>query len=170
MGRRWVPLVVVAVGAILGLAVAGLPSRHHDAPLTVRSDPSSTAGVGAGPMPTTRAPTTAPPTNAPPTSVRAPADVRVVTVNASSVAGSAGRVGTRIRSMGWNVLPPGPDRRPQSASVVMYRSGFDGEARALATALGVDPTAIAVADASTAAAGDADLAVVIGDDLAKRSA
>lgn len=160
------PVVVIFLGGLLGLAVAGFPSRRHDAPLTVRSSPTTTVAVAVATVPES---TTTPRATTTQTSLRAPADVRVMAINASSVAGSAARVGARIKSLGWSVLPPGADRKVQDTSVVMYRAGYDGEARSLASALGLDPAGIAAVDAVVTAAGDTDLAVVIGDDLAKRT-
>jgi hypothetical protein len=57
MRRTWV-VAVVAVGIVLGIAIAGIPNRHHDAPLRIA--PSTTAVVGPTSAPTTVAPTTVP--------------------------------------------------------------------------------------------------------------
>jgi hypothetical protein len=162
MGRRWVPFVVVIVGSLLGLAVAGLPSRRHDAPLRVQSASTST---GPAPAVSTSLPAS---TSSSAPALRPPSAVRVTPVNASSVPGSAGRVSTRLKSQGWNVQAPGADRKAQPASAVLYRSGFDGEARAVASALGVDPGTLKPLGAGSVL-GDPDVAVVIGDDLAKRT-
>jgi hypothetical protein len=49
-------IVVLVVGAALGLLIAGVPSRHHDRPLPIV--PASTT------TPSTSTPTTAPPATA----------------------------------------------------------------------------------------------------------
>jgi hypothetical protein len=164
VGRRWVPILVVFVGLLLGLAVAGFPSRHRDAPLAVQTETSLPATASTLVVVTTTPATAPAPT---PAAVRAPAEVRVTAVNASKVAGTAGRGGARLKSQGYAVQSPSPDRRPQDTSVVMYRPGFENEARALASNLELDGSAVAAMDASASKA-NVDLAVVIGNDLAGR--
>ncbi|HEV3401213.1 MAG TPA: LytR C-terminal domain-containing protein [Acidimicrobiales bacterium] len=159
MSQRWVPVVIVVVGGLLGLAIAGLPSRREDAPLRVQTA-TTTVVVGSTAPP-------APSTSAPP-AVRRPADVRVTAFNASRVRGTAGRMSTKLKSLGYNVLPASADRTPQATSVVMFRGGSEAEARALAGSLGLDAGAVAAIDpAVQATAPETELAVVVGDDLAR---
>ena len=159
MTPRWVPVVILSVGTLLGLAIAGLPLRRDDAPLAVQAGSSTTVG------PTT----TAAPTTTSPPATRGPAQVKVTAVNASGVRGTAGRMSTRLRSLGYDVLPASADRAAQAASVVMYRAGNEAEARALASGLGLEPAAVVAIDpAVQAKAPETDLAVLVGDDLAPR--
>jgi hypothetical protein len=120
---------------------------------------------------TTASPTTAPPaptTTAPP-APRPPGAVKVTAFNASRVRGTAGRMTTRLRTLGYNVLPASADRTAQPNSVVMYRAGNEAEARALAANLELDPGAVAAIDpAVQAMAPETELAVLVGDDLARR--
>lgn len=154
------PVVIVFVGGLLGLAIAGLPSREEDAPLRVQTATTTAPG------PTTVPP--APTTTAPP-APRPPGAVKVTAFNASRVRGTAGRMNTRLRTLGYNVLPASADRTAQPNSVVMYRGGNEAEARALATSLGLDPSAVAAIDPGVQAmAPETELAVIVGDDLARR--
>ncbi|MGI9079414.1 MAG: LytR C-terminal domain-containing protein [Acidimicrobiales bacterium] len=162
VGRRWVPIVIVVVGGLLGLVLTGFPSRAHDTPLRVQAEVSSTSTSAV--MAATAAPTTSPP---PP--VRPVGDVRVMVFNASGVAGSATRVGAAIKSQGWNLKAPGADRKTQDATVIMYRTGYDNEARALAVALGLDAGVVAPLDPEVVKADAADLVVVVGTTLARRT-
>jgi hypothetical protein len=75
----------------------------------------------------------------------------------------------RLRTLGYNVLPASADRSAQPNSVVMYRAGNEAEARALATSLGLDPGPVAAIDPDVQAmAPETELAVLVGDDLARR--
>ena len=165
MSQRWVPIVIIFVGGLLGLAIAGLPSRHEDAPLAVQTatsiPASSTTVASAAGAPTTTA--------APGPAARPPAEVKVTALNASRVPGTAGRISTRLKSLGYNVLPPSADRTAQPDSVVMYRGGREAEARALASSLDLDAGAVAAIDPVVQALSpEADLAVLVGEELARR--
>lgn len=75
----------------------------------------------------------------------------------------------KLKTLGYNVLPASADRTAQPMSVVMYRGGNEAEARALATGLGLDAGAIAVIDpAVQTTAPETELAVLVGEDLARR--
>ncbi|MDQ3639977.1 MAG: hypothetical protein M3450_00560 [Actinomycetota bacterium] len=53
---RWAYVLMLVVGAALGVAIAGVPSRGQDPPLRVQTEPTTTvAPITAEP------PTTAPP-------------------------------------------------------------------------------------------------------------
>lgn len=111
----------------------------------------------------TSAPTTAVP------AVRTPASVHVIAFNASTVAGSAGRISAKLKSQGYAVGPPGPDRTPpKDASVILYRPGFAAEAAELVATLGLDDSAAQAAEATSTGWGEAEVAVVIGNDVARR--
>lgn len=162
MGRRWVPLVVIFVGALLGVAVAGLPDRRKDAPLVVRTTTPPTAVETT--VPDTTVLVTTSTTSPSPPSTRAPAEVSVATINASGVSGAAARLAARLRSDGYEVGEP-TSRRVQETSALLHRPGFDAEALALASSLGLDPSVLEPTEAPPAGA---DLVVVVGQDLAPR--
>ncbi len=163
VGRRWVPIVIVVVGGVLGLAVAGFPSRRNDAPITVQALASTSTSTSVVKVVTTLTATSVT------TAVRSPADLRVTVFNASSIPGSATRVGTVIKARGYDLKAPGADRTAQATSVIMYRSGYDNEARALALALGLDPGVVAALDVGVVSPDTTDLGVLVGTDLAKRT-
>ena len=151
------PLVIVFVGSLLGLAVAGFPSRSEDAPLSVQTVTSTAPST-----------TTAPTTTAPPAPAgRQSGEIKVTAINSSSVTGAATKIGARLKSLGYVVQPPGADRKPQDSSVVMYREGLEAEGRALASSLGLDAKAIQPMAAPLPGARETDLAVLVGTDLAK---
>lgn len=162
VGRRWVPIVIVVVGGLLGLVLTGFPSRAHDTPIRVQAEVSSTSTSVV--VAVTAAPTTSPPPPA-----RPAGEVRVMVFNASGVAGSAARVGATIKSHGWDVKAPGADRKTQDTNVIMFRTGYDNEARALAVALGLDVGVVAPLDPAVVKGDAADLVVVVGTTLARRT-
>ncbi len=88
--------------------------------------------------------------------------------NASDVTGVATRVGVSLKAQGWDVGSPGADRPAQNNSIVMYRADFDDEARSLAGALALPTSAVVALDTAVVSPGDADLAVMVGDELAER--
>lgn len=154
--------MIVVFGGLLGLAVAGFPSRESDQPLEVRSQPAASTSTS------TSAPTTSAPASTPPTSLRPAGDVRVMVFNASDVTGVATRVGARLKAQGWDVGSPGAGRPAQNNSIVMYRADFDDEARSLAGGLALPTSAVVALDTAVVSPGDADLAVIVGDELAER--
>jgi LytR cell envelope-related transcriptional attenuator len=156
VGRRWVPVVVIFVGALLGVAVAGFPDRRKDAPLALRTTVPSTTVATTVPVTTS--------TTSPPPSTRAPGEIRVLTINASGVTGAAARLAERLGSEGYDVGEP-VSRAVQETSALLHRPGFDAEARSLASSLGLDPS---VLEPTESPPGEADLVVVIGRDLADR--
>ncbi len=163
MGRRWVPIVIVVFGGVLGLAVAGFPSRRSDAPIEIQAVATTTTSTSVVAKPTTSTPSTTT------TPSRPPGEVRVTVVNASGIAGTAGRVGVVVKSGGWTLNAPRADRKAQDETVIMYRAGYENEARALAKGLGVDPSVAAPLDAGVVSPEEADLAVLVGTALAKRT-
>jgi len=155
-------MVIVVFGGVLGLAVTGLPSRRSDTPIKVQAVAVTTTSTSvAAVAKTTTSTTTAP--------VRPTSEVRVTVVNASGVPGSAGRLGVVVKSGGWDLKAPRSDRKAQDNTVIMFRPGYENEARALAKALGVDPSVAAPLDTGVVSTDEADLAVLVGTTLAKRT-
>jgi hypothetical protein len=84
--------------------------------------------------------------------------------NGSHTAGAAVTVGDRLAAQGYRVLKPAPSpKAPVAATVVTFRAGFEAEAAAVVRALGLEGVTPSVAP-SAAALGEADVAVVVGDD------
>jgi hypothetical protein len=161
---------VGVVASCVGLAVviAGWPDRHEDKPLELQAV-STTAVAVSTTAPATTVPSSAPPATTGAAPARPPANVHVIAFNASAVPGSAGRVSTRLKAQGYSVGSAGPDRKPaRETSAVMYRPGSEAEAKAVAIGLGLEAAAVQAAEAATSGWGNAEVAIVIGNDLAHR--
>lgn len=135
--------VAVAIGIVL-LQYSDDPRPDHTAagrepaPATPLSPAPSTTTTTAGPRP--------------------PGDVRVLVLNASGRKGMAGEMAGRLRVDGYQTLEPGNATvRPQTT--VGCRPGFELEATALVSAIGVPSQAAPPGDLLPA---EADCLVVIG--------
>ena len=153
MRRAWI-IVVIAVGAALGVAIAGVPNRHQDPPLRV-------TGAHAAPS-NSPAPTT---TTTPPHASRS--DVGVVVVNAGGVTSKGSDLTAKLRAAGFTTFAPqvdGTDRPAQS--VIEFRPGFSGDAGAVSSVVGIGPVeALSDSPISSKLIGDANVMVVVGTDL-----
>ena len=155
MHRAWV-IVVIVVGAALGVAIAGVPTRHQDPPLRVAAaSPTSVPG-------TTAAPTT---TTIPPHANRS--DVGVVVINAGGIGGKGSELTARLRTAGYATFSPQNDNtdRP-SRSVIEYQPGYAGDAAAMTSVVGIGPVQpLGDSPVSARWMGDANVMVVVGTDL-----
>ncbi len=155
-GRAFQLLLVVTVGVAVGLAIGGVPSGSPDEPLIAARATTTT--------------TTTPPEPAPALTLRPPSGVNVIALNASGVGGAAGRVGTRLQAVGYKVLPPTVNPTRQAVASVLYRPTFEREAAAVASLLSLGPDVVRPADAAPGGSQDtADVIVLVGEDLARRS-
>ncbi|MDP9070745.1 MAG: LytR C-terminal domain-containing protein [Actinomycetota bacterium] len=156
-GRPFQLLLVIVVGVGVGVAIGGVPNGSRDEPLIAAATTTTMITTAPGP-----APTPAP---------RPPSDVEVVALNASGVGGAAGRVGSRLQAAGYRVLPPAVNSRRQAVGSVVYRPTFERDAAAVASLLGLGPEVVRPADAAPGdgQGGPADVIVLVGDDLARRS-
>ncbi|MDP9071672.1 MAG: LytR C-terminal domain-containing protein [Actinomycetota bacterium] len=155
--RRVAVATVLFVVCGLWIAAAVMPDRR-----TAPDDEASTTVVsGVRPF-TTEATTTT-------TILRPPAEVSVLAVNASGVSGRAAVVTETMRGAGYQVVAPqpSPERRPSSS--VYWVPGYENEARAVASQVGLPPTAVeplpeppVVADPK-----EANVVIVVGQDLAQ---
>lgn len=104
------------------------------------------------------------------TSVRAPAQVKVIALNASGVAGVANKASQALSRAGYQVLPAGNADKRSTASYVYYTAGFTAEARQLAMGLGLAATAVLPLPSPPPAPSleAADVVIVIGPDLASK--
>jgi hypothetical protein len=120
--------------------------------------------------------TTIPPTTLPP--LRAPADVRVVVVNGTSTKGAAAKVSDPLnKTAGYNTLKPADataavKQAPPKTTLVYFTAGFEREARAIATFLGLGAKAVAALPTPPPAApadlNNANVVVLVGADLAAK--
>ena len=127
-------------------------------------------GTGAGPSVTTTTapahPTTTTTTTAP------PSHVPVLAANASGITGAAGAVSTQLQTAGWNVLPPVNASTQVTKSNVYYVAGQQKTAEAVATSLKLPASAVVpyTTSAPVSSIGTAEVLVVVGPDLADKSA
>ena len=98
---------------------------------TTGAPPATDAPTTTVPTTTTTAVPTTTTTEAPRPPVRPPAQVGVLVLNATSVAGLAGRVTDELAGLGYRTVPP--DNHPENldSSVIWYVEGYDREAAAL---------------------------------------
>lgn len=153
MHRAWV-IVVIVVGAALGVAIAGVPTRHQDPPLRVSATPTS--------VPET---TAAPTTTVAPHATRS--DVGVVVINAGGIGAKGSELTARLRAAGYATFSPQNDNtdRP-SRSVIEYQPGYAGDAAAMTSVVGIGPVqALGDSPISARWMGDANVMVVVGTDL-----
>lgn len=149
--------ILVVVAVVIGLVL-------------LQDDGASTAqvAVGAEDNPTeaedsdTTSSTTSTTAAARPTS-----EVKVLVANGSGVNGAAGAQSTALEALGYVTANP-TDAERVTATVVYFTDGYEPEARALATAIGADESAVAMIP-TPAPVDDTQLSnllVVLGPDLA----
>jgi hypothetical protein len=173
--RTWPAVVaVVVVGALAGIAVAGLPGEADtlvivDSSGGTTTAPSSTVAVPAN-LPTTAVPTTTAPRATTTTTtvpeVRDRADVRVVLANGAGLPGLISANGERLRVAGYvDVTGVDVPERP-GRTTVYVREGFEAEGDMLADDLGLnDPFIVGLPDEPvTPIDDDGDLIVVLAPD------
>ena len=154
--RAFVVLALFVVAAIALVAIGTRPTVSGDA----ATPPATTTTSTTAPGKTTTTTTT---TTIPHSSVT------VVVANATQTNGLAGRKSTFLTSQGWAVKPAVDAATTEATSSVYYAAGQPSEAAAaIATELGIKPTAVVPLTSAvpvTGVSGD-DVVVVIGSDLA----
>jgi hypothetical protein len=174
--RTWPAVVaVVVVGALAGVAVAGLPGEADTLVIVAGSGdtttaPSSTVAVPANLPTTTAAPSTTAPRATTTTTtvpgVRDRADIRVVLANGAGIPGLVSANGERLRVAGY-VDVTGVDVPERPARTTVYvREGFEAEGDRLAVDLGLDdPFIVGIPGRPiTPIDDDGDLIVVLAPD------
>lgn len=128
--------VAFAVRTLIGGSSEG--EAAGDGPVGAAQPVSTTGAPPATDAPTTTAPTTT--TTAVPTTtttepprppVRPPSQTGVLVLNATSVAGLAGRLTDRLADMGYQTIPPDDHPENLDSSVIWYVEGYDREAAIL---------------------------------------
>ena len=133
-------VVVIGVGlaarTLLGSSPDGDPTEDGSAAAaqpvaTTGAPPATEAPTTTVPTTTTTAPPTTTTTEAPRPPVRPPSQVGVLVLNATSVAGLAGRLTDELADLGYRTVPP--DNHPENldSSVIWYVEGYDREAAVL---------------------------------------
>ncbi len=149
---RGVILLVVAL--VLGIFILSKTGTGASAPEVETQRPTTTKANSAATTTSTRAP-------------RQPAAIKVLAANGSGVAGLGGKTGDRLTAAGYNSLAPTNTTTDVSTSVVAFTPGFEVEAAAVATVLGLPPTAVQAleADPPIEDTKGADIVVLVGPDL-----
>lgn len=76
------------------------------------------------------------------TPARAPKEVKVLSANGTDVKGAARKATDALRAAGYNVLAPVDAGKKVSATSVFFAAGFEAEARAVASLLGLGPDVV----------------------------
>lgn len=149
---------LVGLAVIIGIVLLQVVDDGTNGPVSGGSTAettTTTAGGEAPPPTTTAAPTT---TTAAP---RPPAQVRVVVLNGSGVAGAAGAMTTTLRNAGYQ-MDPAADAQRRVGTVVYFKEGYQAEAAAIIPVLGRPATAEPLPSPAPAGTGTANLVVVLG--------
>jgi hypothetical protein len=127
-----------------------------------------TTGASASVSTTTTAPTH--PTTT--TTTVPPSHVPVLVANASGITGAAGAVTTQLQAGGWDLLPPVNASAQVTKSNVYYVAGQQKAAESIATSLQLPASDVVpyTTSAPVSSIGTAEVLVVVGPDLADRSA
>jgi hypothetical protein len=157
-------IVLIAAAVVLGLFL--LRALEDSAPSDVATASTGTTAASGDTTATTaeggESTTTA-------AQVRPPAEVTVRVANASGVEGAARARTDQIAAAGYHTVDPtnGPEGEPLGATQVFFAEGFEGEARALAEALGAPAEGVAAMPAPPPVdPAGAQLVVMLGTDIA----
>jgi hypothetical protein len=159
-------IVLIAAAVVLGLFL--LRALEDSAPDDVAVAPSETTAVAGDTTETTAAEdggettTTAAP-------LRQPAEIVVRVVNVAGVSGAAGARTEQLAGAGYQTVEPtnGPEGEQLDATQILFAEGFEGEAQALAEALGAPVDGVTAMPAPPPVdPGGAQLVVLLGTDLA----
>jgi hypothetical protein len=135
--------------------------------------PSTTGATNAPASGSTTSTTTAHSTHptTPTTTTIPPSTVPVVVYNGSDVNGAAAAVTAQLQPGGWKLLTPADASTNVTSSTVYYVAGFEAQADAVASSLGLPASAVApyTTAAPISSIGSAEVAVVVGPDLADKA-
>jgi LytR cell envelope-related transcriptional attenuator len=158
-------IVLIAAAVVLGLFL--LRALEDSAPDDVAAGSTETTAAGGDTTATTAADGGETTTTAPP--VRQPTEVVVRVANVSGVSGAAGARTEQLAGVGYQTVEPtnGPEGQQLETTQVLFIEGFEGEARALAEALGAPADGVAAMPAQPPVdPGGAQVVVLLGTDLA----
>ncbi len=153
-------MILIAVGVVLAVILlvkaggVGFDSGGKDVKIGAGEEKVTT---------TTTTPTTT-------VATQAPGSVQVVAANGSNKKGVASKVAQVLAQSGYTQVVATNSLQPVTTSSVMYASGYDENARAIAKALGLPDTAVQALAAGAAIAKEqpptAGVVVLIGPELA----
>ncbi len=152
-------LILIAVGVVLAVILlvkaggAGFDSNAADVKIGKGEEKVTT---------TTEAPTTT-------LAEQAPQTVQVVAANGSGASGMAAKAAAILAQSGYTQVVSTNSVQPVTASSIMYATGYDANARAIAKALGLPETAVQPLAAGAQVAKDqpatSGVIIMIGPDL-----
>ncbi len=156
-GRALLVLVVFVAVAILAL------SKIHPSATNATNAPSSGSTTSTTKPSSTRTTTTT-------STTIPPSRVPVAVFNGSDVNGAAAAISTQLKPGGWHLLTPEDASTTVSSSTVYYLAGFESQAHAVASSLGLPASAVSpyTTAAPISSIGTAEVAVVVGPDLADK--
>ncbi|MFZ4721115.1 MAG: LytR C-terminal domain-containing protein [Ilumatobacteraceae bacterium] len=176
MKRVSATLLAVPLGLLIGLAVAGVPSRAAVPPsITTTTSTTTTTIVGTettvAPLPVVTDPPTETSTESSsegPLPQVAPDQVRVVVANASGRANVGRAFADLSAGTGFTNAAPVTAVQRSDTSVLYVRPGFDREAQDFVSQMGLTGIAVAPLPSTAVSPADdaADLLLVIGRDRA----
>lgn len=156
-------MLVLALAVVAGIVLLNGLDDSQTQQVATSSEAPAPESAAITPAETT------PPTTAAPMS---PAEVTVLVANGTSVQGAASRVASRLQPVGYQLVTPNNMTTPIDGSGVLYAEGFEAEARALATSLGIPGSSVEPMPlpAPVEDLQDANLVAVVGEDLAGEEA
>lgn len=130
--------ILLAVAVVLGIVLL----QAFDT-----GDPTGQA-VSSGddtPIPTTVEPGsgTVAPTTTTTVATKPPAEVKALVANGTAIRGLGSRTSDALKALGYNVLSPTDTTKALETTSIQYDTGYEPEARAVATTLGL-PLAVVV--------------------------
>jgi len=160
-------IVLLAAAVVLGLFLLraledsapsdGIATAPTDTTAAGGDATDTTAGEDGGDTTTTTAP------------LRQPAEIVVRVANVSGVSGAAGERTQQLAGAGYQTVEAtnGPEGQQIDATQVLFVDGFEGEAQALAEALGAPADGVVAMPAQPPVdPGGAQIVVLLGTDLA----
>jgi hypothetical protein len=136
-------------------AETGSETGEADTDATVTTDPSNAGSVpSATTLPAPR------PAN----------EVKVTVANAARVDGAAGRATEQLRALGYTTLEAANAEEAADTSTLFYAEGYEAEALAMASEIGLDPANIAPMPDPIPVSeppADANIVLLLGRDLAQ---
>lgn len=166
-------MAVGRAAALLGVAVVigiVLLNAADDSPAGRVSTGGQTTPITSAVSEATT--TTAPATTTTTLAARAPKDVKVVSANGTDVKGAARKATDALRAAGFNVLAPVDAGKSVTATTVYFAAGFEREAQAVASLLGLGADVVKVLPTPPPIPDPrgANVVVVVGPETAARLA
>ena len=133
------------------------------------TDRSDTIGTTEATTPTTKPAATVPPSttsSTAPTPAHDPKTVKVLSANGTTTDGVGAKLQTKLRTAGFNTLSPVTSTTKLDTTQILFTPGFQPDALAIATLLGVPASAVLPLPAKPpVVVGSANVVVIAGKDV-----